>query len=663
MEVLIPYTIVVALFACLVIPFLSSRQKALMAFVAIFLNATVTSFFAVTILTGGSDVSVKLNGGLVFGQIGLLIDALAAWFILIINFTCLTGAVYGIHYMKAYSSLTKSLSLHWCFFIFFHCSMIWVCILQNSLAFLAAWEIMSISSFLLVMFDHTRIGTVKAGINYLIQMHIGVACLTVAFIMVSWQSNDYDLNRISSYLLTGNSFWLLLFFFLGFGIKAGFVPLHTWLPHAHPAAPSHVSGVMSGVIVKMGIYGILRILTYLSNDLVTVGIIILIVSVVTAFYGILSGAIHRDIKRMLAFCTIENVGIIGMGIGIGVIGKGLGSSTIMVIGFSSALLHTLNHSLFKSLLFFATGTIYQQTHSRNMEQLGGLIKKIPITGFFFLCGSLAISGLPPFNGFISKFLLFSGFIEGIKVYNNQFAILMIVSIIGLALAGGLSLLTFTKAFSIIFLGSPRTQSSDHAKEVSHSALFPFYIIFFCMLIIGVFPALTFEPIQYVILLMDKEAGTAIELINLSSILSYVGLVSFALIFTIAGVFFIRNRIVRKKTVTYSATWGCGYPTPNVHMQYTAKSFSKSLAKLFHFITQEEKKYSEIESTIIFPSSRSYRSNYIEFFEKKIISKITKSLLIFISWFSFVHNGRVRMYILYGFIFILFLFVATIFELI
>ena len=216
----------------------------------------------------------------------------------------------------------------------------------------------------------------------------------------------------------------------------------------------------------MGIYGIFRVLTYLQTDLLRIGEVIFILSVLTAFYGILNASVHRDFKRMLAFCTIENIGIIGIGIGLGMIGKGTGNHFITFIGFAGALLHVLNHSLYKSLLFFSTGNIYQQTHTRNMEHLGGLIKKMPATAFLFLAGALAISGLPPFNGFVSEFLIYSGLIEGIKSDNIQFSSLMILCVSGLALVGSISILTFTKSFGIIFLGSPRTEIVHEPKEVS-----------------------------------------------------------------------------------------------------------------------------------------------------------------------------------------------------
>lgn len=654
------YTVLVAFLACMVIPLLPSTKKSIGGFAFVLLIASITSISAVQALLGHMT-EFMLYGGLVFGDILFRIDPLSAWFILIVNLTCTTGALYGIEYMKTYEEQRNNTSLHWCLFVVFHTSMLWVCSLQHSLAFLVAWEVMSISSFLLVMFDHYRIKTLTAAMNYFVQMHIGVACLSTAFIWISISTGSYDFNVITSILSKPDSMWLVLLLFVGFGVKAGFIPLHTWLPHAHPAAPSHISGVMSGVIVKMGIYGIVRMITYLNTGLVIIGEVILILSVVTAFYGILSAAIHRDVKRMLAFCTIENIGIIGMGIGVGLIGKGIGDTTIMFIGFSAALLHTFNHSLYKSLLFFAAGNIYQRTHTRNMEHLGGLIKEMPVTAIFFLCGALAISGLPPFNGFVSKFLLYSSLIAGINGESFQLSIIMIGCIMGLALVGGISIVTFTRSFSVIFLGSHRTKHKQYPEEVLSYTHLPFLIILFLMVGVGIFPSLILEPIHRVVNVFDTTFPLNNAFDTVSPIVSSVGAASLFLLLLIGSVYVIRSKIATKNAARFSSTWNCGYIAPNTRMQYTGKSFAKTLAKLFAFITLEEKKYNEIEGDAVFPSSRTYQSTYAEFFEKKIINKVSNHLLNFMNQFTFIHNGQVQMYILYGFLFMSILMIATFFN--
>lgn len=642
------------------LPILPSFLKHIVGFVLVIVNAIATSVPAIHVLTG-NPIEIHLHVISFFHDVPLRIDALSAWFMLIINLTCINGALYGIGYMKTYEQ-KANLSLHWILFLLFQTSMLWVCMLQHGLAFLIAWEIMSVSSLLLVMFEHYRQDTLKAGVNYLVQMHIAMVFLSIAFIWVYFSEGSFDFNAIASFFYHHRAGWLFLLFFIGFGIKAGFIPLHTWLPHAHSAAPSHVSGVMSGVIVKLGIYGVLRIVMYLSTDLLRIGEVILIISVITAFYGILNAAVHRDFKRMLAFCTIENIGIIGMGIGLGMIGKGIGNHIIMFVGFVGALLHVLNHSLYKSLLFFSAGNVYQQTHTRNMEHLGGLIKKMPNTAFFFLTGALAISGLPPFNGFVSEFLIYSGLIEGIKSDNVQFSSLMILCISGLAIVGSISILTFTKSFGTIFLGSARTELTYQPKEVSMVMRVPLYIIVSLMLLIGIFPNFILVPVFSVVNIFGNLTSAGDLFLPLSNTLSMVGRVSLLMFFLVLAIYFIRKRITVRRSSSVMPTWSCGYVSPNVRMQYTGKSFSKTLAKLFSFITAEKKKYHELEASIVFPEVRKYHSHYTEFFEARIIDKANNRIVGFFNYFTFIHNGKIQMYVLYGFFFIVSLILATFFNL-
>lgn len=649
--------IAIFIIAALLIATVKERLKGSVALIAVIFIALITSLPAIRALQG-ELFQLNFYGGSVFGNIPVHIDSLSAWFILIINITCINGALYGSGYMKQYTNQKGNIALHWILYMIFHVSMISVCALQNSLAFLIAWEIMSVSSLLLVIFEHYRPDTLKAGLNYLIQTHIGVACLSVAFIRVYFSEGTFEFTGIASFFILHQPAWIFLLFFIGFGFKAGIIPLHSWLPHAHPAAPSHVSGVMSGVIVKMGIYGILRLVMFLKTDLLITGEIILILSVITALYGILNVAVHSDIKRMLAFCTIENIGIIGTGIGMGMIGKGINNPYLMLIGFTAALLHTLNHSLFKSLLFFTAGNVYQQTHTRNMEHLGGLIKKMPATAFFFLCGALAIGGLPPFNGFISEFLIYTGLIEGVRSGDVQFSSMMILCMVGLVMVGGVSILSFTKSFGGIFLGSPRIDFHHQPEEVSVVMLIPLVLILFMMLLIGIFPNIVFGTALAVATHLSG-APSGENLLNISPVIVMVGRMSLLMIVLVSVIYFIRTKIIASRPVAYQPTWGCSYVAPNVKMQYTGKSFSKSFAKLFSYIVTERKKYFELQKT--FPLPRTFQSSYEEFFEKNMIEPVSRRILTFMYYFTFINNGKIQMYVLYGFFFIVALIVATFFN--
>ncbi len=657
-------SVAVTVIGLFLIGFIPSGAKAGGNAVLVFINAILTSVPAIHVLFN-QPLELTIQRFSFFGDIPIRIDALSAWFILIINFTCITGAVYGIGYMKFYREQHLNLSMHWMLFFLFQSSMLWVCMIQQSFAFLIAWELMSISSFLLVIFEHENERTLKAGINYLVQMHISVAILTAAFIWVYCETGSYDFKAIGHFFNTNPNIWLFLLFFIGFGIKAGFIPFHTWLPHAHPAAPSHVSGVMSGVIVKMGIYGILRIVLFLKQDYIILGEIVLTLSVLTGLYGILNAAVHRDFKEMLAYCTIENIGIIGTGIGLGLIGMGTGNNLIIIFGFGGALLHTLNHSLFKSLLFYSSGSIYQQTHTRDMEKLGGLLRSMPKTGFFYLIGALAIGGMPPFNGFVSEFLLYLGYLEGIKTLDIANSTLLIFSLGSLAIIGGISILAFSKTFGTIFLGSARTPLNHEPVEVSSVMLYPQYLILAVMLSIGLFPQFYFSmALKSIALYLPVVSLNAVSVINPTMvIISVIGRYAFIFICLAFLVYRIRESVTRQRAKVLKPTWVCGYVAPNTRMQYTGKSFSKNLGKLFNFIIIEDKKYKERPLHETFPLATEHSSHYIDFFETRIINGMVKKLVYSMNYFQFVQNGKTQAYVLYGVFFIVLVFLGTLFNLI
>ena len=651
---------IVTLLALFALFFIPSALKAYTAAFAVLINVLITSWLAIPALNGNS-VEFLIHAGSFLGDIFIKIDGLSAWFILIINFTSLTGVFYGTGYLKAYTNPSSKLTLHWSLFILFHLSMVWVCMLQNGFAFLLAWEVMSLTSMLLVIFDHHKGQTLKAGINYLVQMHISVVFLTMGFIWVYSVTGSFSFEAIRSFFLTNNNTWLFLLFFAGFGLKAGFIPLHSWLPHAHPAAPSHISGVMSGVIVKLGIYGIFRMISLLNADFILLGQIILSLAVLTGIYGILNAAVHRDFKKMLAYCTIENIGIIGIGIGIGLIGIGNGSQMMYFLGFGGALLHVLNHSLFKSLLFYSAGSVYQQTHTRDMEKLGGLIKSMPRTAAFFLVGAAAIGGLPPFNGFVSEFIIYIGLIEGIHASSISETILFVLSLAGLSIIGGLSVLTFAKTFGTIFLGQPRTELQHKPHEVSYLMLIPQYAIIAVMMSVAFVPGFYMQIIGNSLTgLMPGNTGTAV-LSGVSGTISGISMYSLLLTGIAGFIWIVRSRVMKTRVQRVDATWGCGYSAPNSRQQYTGKSFSKPLGKIFNFLLIERKHYTEIEKGEIFPSARSYVSHYYDFFEHNFTQPFTRRLNWSVNYFSFIQNGRIQSYVLYGIVFILAMFILTVFN--
>jgi hydrogenase-4 component B len=615
--------------------------------------AVFSSVIALYSLNGPAFAFI-LPGNQIFGQIPLRIDALSAWMILIINFTFITGALYGTGYLKHYYDNPKNIRIHQFLFIILHLSMILVCSVQNLIVFLIVWEIMAGSAFLLIIFEYWNKSTVKAGLNYFIQSHIGVIFIMISFIWVIVQTGSTDFNAVRTFsqnMPAAVSITLFVLLFIGFGFKAGFVPFHTWLPYAHPAAPAHISGMMSGVIIKLGIFGILRMLLLINTGYLVIGEIILFFSIVSGLYGVILAIVQHNLKKLLAYHSIENIGIIGIGIGVGSIGIGLHNNFLAIAGFSGGLLHILNHSLFKSLLFYSAGSVYQQTGTLNVEKLGGLIKKMPQTAALFLIAALAICGLPPFNGFISEFLIFSGLFSGLKSDSFSFSLFILTAIASLVIIGGLAIICFTKAFGVVFLGTEREPYHTEPKEVPFLMLLPKYMAAVMIVLIGVFP-------QFFLWLLKNPVSLFVpDILNNSNgfysyqsdILSQIGMVGILIFSTIFVVYAIKKYFEKNKTITVSPTWGCGYVAPNPRMQYTASSFVKTYSNLIEPILSMRK--SDVVLDEIFPAAKEYSSHNYDKLEFYLIDKNLKWLRKILLKLNFLQNGHIHFYILYGLIFI------------
>ena len=368
-------------------------------------------------------------------------DGLSAFFLMAIFFVSLLAVVYSYHYMDR---AEKAVRTGGCFLFtsLLIAAMALVVTADNIITFIASWEIMSLSSFFLVVYNYQSDENRTAGYLYAIYSQVGAMFILGAFGVMYAHTGSLAFDTAAG-LTEGAKILVFVFAFVGFGSKAGVFPFHAWLPHAHPAAPSHISAIMSGVMIKTGIYGILRIYDALAWPAPLFGQIVLIAGIVSGVLGVVYALGQHDLKRLLAYHSVENIGIILIGIGLGMIGVAAGQPVMAVLGFAGGLLHVLNHSLFKSLLFMGAGMVLHQTGTRAIDTLGGLIKRMKITGTTFLIGSLAIAGLPPFNGFVSEFLIYMGGFKGIALSNLDFALSM-VGIVSLAIIGGLALACFTK---------------------------------------------------------------------------------------------------------------------------------------------------------------------------------------------------------------------------
>ena len=646
--------IVIIFSAILAILFFNTTLKGIVAISFVFVLASISSFFAVKALMG-YNYDITMTGTILFGTVPVRIDALSGWFILVINFTLITGAIYGFNYMKTYRGRKSEITLHCIAYILVHVALIGICSVQNGFIFLLLWELMALSVFILVIFEHEKQETIKAGINYLVQSHLSIVFIMLGFLYVAFKTGNYGFDAITVFsrqqsTLAGTA--LFLCFFIGFAIKAGFVPFHTWLPYAHPAAPTHVSGIMSGVLIKIGIYGILRMLLLIKTDYTTIGYIILFISVVTGIYGVMLATIQHNLKKLLAYHSIENIGIIGIGIGIGCIGLGATNKWMAILGFSGALLHTLNHSLFKSLLFYSSGNVYQATHTMNIERLGGLLKKMPQTALLFLIAAIAICGLPPLNGFISEFLIYGGLYNWLYSANLISLITIVFTIGGLVVIGGLAVLCFTKAFSIVFLGKSRNNDlTDEIREKGFWQLLPMYITGALMIIISLFPSFFLRTLQRPVNLYTHNIVFNLNLLKVGAIdsLAIINWLFMGFIVLIICVYQLRKYLSLKKTIELGPTWGCAYNNPSSKMQYTASSFVKSYSRLAKPLLEIDKKDDELKD--VFPGRKQYETEPYDKIEKILIDKPLKLAGKISDFFLFLQNGHLQRYILYGIIFI------------
>lgn len=648
--------LIVLLLSGFAVKFLDRKFKIIVVSLLNLIASCLCAVPALKVLAKGGVLAQVFNFNNLFGSVCFQIDYLSAFFILIISVMSVVSVVYSKGYLKAY--IDKSLDAHLIFFPVLVASMLAVVTCQNALMFLICWEIMSLSSFFLVIFENEKKEVIKAGISYLVFMHISVIFIMLAFSIISVKSGSFDFSSFAKVLTGHKSLANLVFIlsFIGFGTKAGFVPFHNWLPEAHPAAPSHVSAIMSGVMIKTGIYGILRVLSFLGTPSKMIAFVVFIISIVTALYGILYAISQNDIKKLLAYSSIENIGIIGTGIGIGMIGSAYNQPLVAVLGYAGCLLHILNHAVFKELLFLAAGSVYIKTHTRDIENLGALIKSMPGTAVLFLIGSVAICALPPLNGFISEFLIYMGMFRGLLVNNFFVFIVMLFGIASLALVGTMAILCFTKVFSVVFLGLPRSEASSNVtSDNSLSMILPMGFLSVLVVLIGIFSLFAF-----VLVCKPVSMFISIEQYNIMPVLSLMIFITmYALLFFIVlAVISVLKIKFTKNKVSIQGTWGCGYNRANNHMQYTASSYASPLLSM---LTPLFKKIFDVEKPRkLFPESSHFNMQIEDIEEAYIINPLVKYDEWFLSKFETLQSGNIQVYIKYGLIFLIIIIVGSLF---
>jgi hydrogenase-4 component B len=515
------------------------------------------------------------GGDWIFG-----IDPLSAMFLIALFGVGAAAAVYGVGYM-AFDSRTPAWPCHALFALELVALALVVCA-QAIMPFMGAWELMAIGSLLLILTEYRHAEARRAGLIYIVATHVGTLALFAMFAVLARTSSDWSFSALATGTTSpsGARIAVLALALVGFGVKAGFVPLHFWLPPAHAAAPSHVSALFSGVLIKVGIYGLLRVITLVGPPPAWWGWLVLGLGLSSAVLGVLWALAQHDIKRLLAYHSVENIGIILMGLGAGALGQAYGHPSLAILGYGAALLHTLNHALFKSILFLAAGAVYRLTGTRNMEELGGLARRMPLTWLAFVVGSAAIIGVPPLNGFVSEWLVFQTlFRAGFSADALRIAVLAVP---GLALVGGLALACFVKVGGVVFLGTPRSSRSLSASKPGLLLDGPPLVLAAVCVFIGCLPVLVLPPM---LIAGGFVAGVPLLPLEARAMAAAVGareisIMAAVLALTAAAIWLIAQGLRRTVPVRQSETWGCGYPLPSARMQYTASSFAAPLLEIF-----------------------------------------------------------------------------------
>jgi hydrogenase-4 component B len=523
-----------------------------------------------TLLGGGSESLGWTNP--VLGAQALVLDPLAAWFLLPVLFISTACAVYGGRYLLG----ERRVGLQAAGMNLIVLSMMAVLLAGDGLLFLAGWELMTVCAFLLLTHGHDRAEVRKAGMLYLVLTHAGTSCLLALFALLAIQHGSLQfLPPVAS--SKGTAAALFALGAVGFGCKAGAWPLHVWLPEAHPVAPSHVSALLSGLVIKTGIYGMLRSSILVGPVPAACGAALLAVGVASALLGVLGALAQHELKRLLAYHSIENIGIILIGVGLGSMALAAGRPAVAALAFAGALLHVVNHALFKSLLFLAAGSVGKACGTLQLDRLGGLLKTMPRTGLGFVVGAAAICGLPPLNGFVSELLVYLALLAAAGALPVAGQAEAVLAFAALACVGGLAAACFAKATGTVFLGSPRSPAAAEAREAPTRMVGPVLALAATCALAGLSGPWLLRVLELPVAQLGGEALAATPALRA---LQASALLGGALIALVLGLGLIRRRLVRRHPAASSGTWACGYPSLGPAMQYTASSFAQPLVAVF-----------------------------------------------------------------------------------
>ena len=613
------------------------------------------------VLFSGSTTAIGLPFGNPAFTWAIRLDPLSAYFNVTLAVLAAAVSLYSFGYLREMKG-RRNLGAFGFFLNLLLPSLALVFTASNAFFFLVAWEVMALSSFFLIIFEHEKEKTRKAGMLFLIMSHAGTGLLLIAFLVLASASGSLDFSSfhlLASRITPLQQGAVFLLFLFGFGVKAGLVPLHIWLPEAHPVAPSNVSALMSGIVIKTGIYGMARVFfDFYGPPPLWMGTVVLGLGVASALLGVLYALMEHDLKRLLAWHSIENIGIILMGFGAAMIFRSLGQANLAALALIAALYHTFNHAIFKGLLFLGAGSVVQATHTRNMEKMGGLIRRMPVTALCFLLGAVAISGLPPLNGFVSEWLTYQALLAGFGTTQSLTRLMFPIAGSLLALTAALAAACFVKAFAIPFLALPRSEEAAEARECSLPMRAGMAVLALGCIALGL-GATWFVPVfdsitQQTLGVRASAALVTAHGLALSPGTAHGGTIStagMALFFLLAGAAFALPLALRwRRRSVRGPVWDCGLPGLTADNEYTATAFSKPLRMIFSALYRPRREIqAEYEVSPHYPSAIRFESEIERTFEKRLYGPLRERIMAAANRMKGIQAGSINVYLAYIFI--------------
>jgi len=609
-------------------------------------------------LVKGERLAWVVPSGLPFADLSFRVDPLCALFTMALGFVAAATGVYLFGYSASLSARRAGVLGFFVNLLLLALTVVFTA--ANVLVFLTAWEVMALAAYFLVSFDHSIEESREAGILFFVMSHVGTGFLIIGFFFLSSRSNSFEFQEFHVHADPLSFGILFACFLIGFGVKAGLIPLHIWLPAAHPVCPSNVSALMSGIVVKTGIYGLIRVcFEFLGMPPVWASLFILSAGLITAVVAVLYALIEKDLKRLLAYSTIENVGIIFIGLGASMLFSDYGKPGLAAVALVGSLAHILNHVLFKSLLFLGAGSVLHGAQTRNMELMGGLIRRMPATAALFLLGSLAIAGLPPLNGFVSEWLIYQSLLSGFGATPAITRLLFPVAGALLALTGALAAAAFVKAFGITFLALPRSTKSANAHESHWTMLLGMAALAAGCLVFGLFGPRLLPVLDTVTgqLLGERPSAALVTAggFALSSGTPHGGTFSnLGLSIMLTGLMIVIAVILIamgvRSRLRSGVTWDCGLPGLTEHNEYTATAFSKPIQMVFAALFQPSREIqAQFDVSAYFTKSVAFESTVERTFEDRLYRPAKDRLYAFAAWLRQVQAGSLHAYLAYIFI--------------